>query len=226
MKLFIRKLQKLLFKYKHAIIILYIPIYLTWFLYLERRDSVKYTDIHCFIDDYIPFCEVFIIPYLIWFLYVAVTLVFLFFQTKHIGDFYKCAAVLLLGMTTSLFIYTIFPNAQSMRPVSFERDNIFTQIISYLYAADTDTNVCPSIHVYNSIAIHVAIIKSYSFRDNKWVKTGSLILCTLICMSTLLLKQHSIIDVVCAVLLYTVFYTIVYNPFMIGVKKRAVRYSK
>ena len=80
MKLFIRKLQKLLFKYKHAIIILYIPIYLTWFLYLERRDSVKYTDIHCFIDDYIPFCEVFIIPYLIWFLYVAVTLVFLFFH--------------------------------------------------------------------------------------------------------------------------------------------------
>lgn len=122
MKLFTRKLQKLLFKYKHAIIILYIPIYLTWFLYLERRDSVKYTDIHCFIDDYIPFCEVFIIPYFIWFLYVAVTLVFLFFQTKHIGDFYKCAAVLLLGMTTSLFIYTIFPNAQSMRPVSFERD--------------------------------------------------------------------------------------------------------
>lgn len=208
-----KKLKDFLFKYKHAIVALYFPVYMTWFLYLESRDNLDFTYIHCFIDDWIPFCEYFIIPYLLWFIYVAASLLFLFFQTKHLDDFYRCCACLLLGMTTSLFIYTVFPNAQNMRPTTFEHDNIFTRIISVLYAADTDTNVLPSIHVYNSVAIHVAIAKSYYFKDKKKVKLASLILCTLICISTLVLKQHSILDLVTGVLLYIIYYIIIYKPF-------------
>ena len=196
-----KKLKQFLFKYKHAIIILYLPIYMVWFILLEQRNDVKFSEVHCIIDDFIPFCEIFIIPYLLWFVYVAASLVFLFFQTKYIDDFYRCAAILVMGMTTSLIIYTFFPNAQNMRPDSFERENIFTNIISILYATDTDTNVCPSIHVYNSVAIHV--------------KNSSLILCILICMSTLFLKQHSFIDLVCAVVLYIFYYIIIYRPILV-----------
>lgn len=205
------QLKQLLYKYKHAIILLYLPIYMLWFILLERRTDVKFMEIHCIVDDWIPFCEIFIIPYLLWFIYVAAVLVFLFFQTKHIEDFYKCATILVMGMTTSLIIYTFFPNAQNMRPVTFERENIFTDIISILYAADTDTNVCPSIHVYNSVAIHVAIVTSNFFKNKKWAKNSSLILCILICMSTLFLKQHSFVDLVCAVILYLFYYTIIYR---------------
>ena len=124
------QLKQLLYKYKHAIILLYLPIYMLWFILLEHRTDVKFMEIHCIIDDWIPFCEIFIIPYLLWFIYVAAVLVFLFFQTKHIEDFYKCATILVMGMTTSLIIYTFFPNAQNMRPLTFERENIFTDIIS------------------------------------------------------------------------------------------------
>ena len=208
-----KKIKDFLFKYKHAIVALYFPVYMTWFLYLESRTNLDFTYIHCFADDWIPFCEYFIIPYLLWFLYVAATLLFLFFQTKHLDDFYRCCACLLLGMTTSLFIYTIFPNAQNMRPTTFERDNIFTHIISVLYAADTDTNVLPSIHVYNSVAIHVAIAKSHYFKDKNKVKLAALILCTLICIATLVLKQHSILDLVTGILLYIIYYIIIYKPF-------------
>lgn len=207
-----KNLKQLLYKYKHAIIILYLPVYMLWFVLLEQRNDVKFKEIHCIVDDWIPFCEVFIIPYLLWFLYVALTLIFLFFHTKYIDDFYKCAAILVMGMTTSLIIYTFFPNAQNMRPTTFERENIFTDIISILYAADTDTNVCPSIHVYNSIAIHVAISNCSCFKNKKWLKNSSLVLCILICMSTLFLKQHSFIDLVCAAALYLFYYIIIYRP--------------
>ncbi len=206
------KLKQLLFKYKHAIIILYFPIYMVWFILLEQRNDVKFKEVHCIVDDWIPFCEVFIIPYLLWFVYVAVSLIFLFFQTKYIDDFYRCATILVMGMTTSLIIYTFFPNAQNMRPTIFERENIFTKIISIVYAADTDTNVCPSIHVYNSIAIHIAIAHSRYFQDKRWIKNSSLILCILICLSTLFLKQHSFVDLVCAVALYIFYYIIIYRP--------------
>ena len=63
-------------KYKHIIpLMIYMPIYLIWFSHLER--TVKhYKLIHVALDDRIPFCEVFIVPYLLWFLYVAVTVMY------------------------------------------------------------------------------------------------------------------------------------------------------
>ena len=199
-------------KYKHVILIAYMPIYIIWFLWLEKRDSIDHYIIHCFVDDWIPFNELFIIPYLLWFGYVAVILVFLFFQTRHLEDFYRCAATLMLGMTTCLVIYTLLPNAQPLRPAAFPRNNFLIQLIDNLYQSDTPTNVCPSIHVYNSLAIHIAMVKSHYFRNRTVWKLVSLVFCTSICLSTMFLKQHSFIDVVCAVLLYAFFYTLVYHP--------------
>ena len=51
-----KKLKQFLFKYKHAIIILYLPIYMVWFILLEHRTDVKFSEVHCIIDDFIPFC--------------------------------------------------------------------------------------------------------------------------------------------------------------------------
>ena len=56
------QLKQLLYKYKHAIILLYLPIYMLWFILLEHRTDVKFMEIHCIIDDWIQFFEIFIIP--------------------------------------------------------------------------------------------------------------------------------------------------------------------
>ena len=55
-------------KYKYMILVLYFPIYMLWFSWLERRDLSHFTIIHCKLDDMIPFCELFAIPYFLWFL--------------------------------------------------------------------------------------------------------------------------------------------------------------
>lgn len=198
-------------KYKHSIAILYLPFYMVWFLWLEGRDNVAYHSISCPVDDWIPFNEYFILPYLLWFGYVAVVLIFLFFQTEHLEDFTRCIAVLILGMTTSLIIYTVWPNSQPLRPDPLPRDNILTRIVAGLYQGDTSTNVCPSLHVYNSLAIHTALVKSYYFKKKRGIQAASLLLCIFICLSTMFLKQHSFIDVVCAFLLFGVYYTLVYH---------------
>lgn len=210
-------------KYKHIILILYLPVYMIWFLWLEGRDTVDYHSVHCIVDSWIPFNELFIIPYFLWFGYVAMVLVFLFLQTKHLGDFYRCAATLMLGMTTCLIIYTIWPNAQPLRPETFPRDNFLTQLVAGIYHSDTPTNVCPSIHVYNSIAIHIGLTESHYFKHKRGWKLASLVLCVLICLSTMFLKQHSFIDVVCALILYTIYYTLVYRP--ISTPRRGQRKS-
>ena len=122
--------MKYFFKYKHAIpLLIYGIIYLTWFGHLER--TVKhYKLIHVALDDYIPFCEVFIIPYLLWFVYVAVTVAFLFFKYKD--DYFKCCTFLFTGMTVFLLVSTLFPNGHHLRPFIMPRDNIFTDLVAMI----------------------------------------------------------------------------------------------
>ncbi len=241
-----KSMTALLKDHKNSILLLYFPLYMIWFRWLENREADRYLTISCSIDSRIPFCELFVIPYFLWFLYVTAVLFVLFRQKENRGDFYRLAAILMMGMTTCLMIYTIFPNVQPLRPETFPRDNIFTRIIAALYQCDTPTNVCPSIHVYNSIAVHVALAKSELFRQTpasvvssirvnpnshparrtllcrdrramsckakKGWKTASLILCILICLSTMFLKQHSVIDVICALALYGTYYIMIYLP--------------
>ena len=76
MKEFIRK-------YRHAWILSYGLIYITWFMYLERTVRTQYHVMHVALDDYIPFNEYFIIPYLLWFAYVGVTIAYFFFTSKE-----------------------------------------------------------------------------------------------------------------------------------------------
>ena len=62
--------MKFLKKYSHTWIIpIYGILYMLAFRYVEQR-NVRPNIIHVALDDYIPFCEYFIIPYLLWFFYV------------------------------------------------------------------------------------------------------------------------------------------------------------
>lgn len=199
-------------RYKHAWILVYMFVYFAWFFALEAAVTTNYTSMHCRLDDLIPFSEWFVIPYYLWFPFVAVTVAYFLFTSKK--DYYKCCSFLFIGMTICLFIYTIWPNGQDLRPdlTTLGRDNVFIRIVSNLYATDTHTNVCPSIHVYNSIGIVIAIFHSEKLKQIKWMKYSSLILAILICLSTVFLKQHSVIDGICAILLAAVMYVIVYIP--------------
>ena len=100
-------------------------------------------------------------------------------------------------------------------------------LLNTIYASDTPTNVFPSIHVYNSLAVHIALHRSEWFQKHKAFDIASLILCVSICMSTVLLKQHSITDVIGASILMAVMYTLVYaTDYSRLLKKAATRKLK
>jgi membrane-associated phospholipid phosphatase len=181
-----------------------------WFYLLEQKVTKNYTPIKIGLDDLIPFNEWFAIPYFLWFFYIFITIVYFFFQSKE--EFYKVTAFLFLGMTICLIIYTIWPNGQNLRPdlSQLGRDNILIRWIAKLYGTDTSTNVCPSIHVFNSIGAHIAIHRSQSLKKYKWLQISSFILMILICLSTMFLKQHSSFDVIAGIALAIVMYFLIY----------------
>lgn len=201
--------KQFIIKYKHGAVLSYFFVYLIWFTYLEKNVT-KFTPIHARLDDLIPFCEVFIIPYFIWFLYIAVTVAYFLLTSKQ--DFLKCCAYLFTGMTICLFIYTVWPNGHYLRVDlnSLGRDNIFIQMLSKIYSIDTATNVFPSIHVFNSVGAMIAINKSERLHPIKWLQWGTFLLTVLICMSTVFLKQHSVMDVLGALVLNFLLYAVIY----------------
>ena len=73
-------------RYSHIWILSYAFIYLPWFSYLEKTVTRDYYVIHTALDDLIPFSEYFIVPYLLWFVYVAGTILFFFFKKTPLGE--------------------------------------------------------------------------------------------------------------------------------------------
>ena len=196
-------------KNKHFLLLLYACIYIPWFCYLEKTVTTKFHVIHMTLDEYIPFCEFFIIPYYLWFVYMTVSILYIAFTDGP--SCWKMGTFLITGMTVFLFISTVYPNGHLLRPDTFARDNIFVDMVKKLYSTDTPTNLFPSIHVYNSLGIHFALTHCEGLKNRKWIKLGSFILMVSIILSTMFLKQHSTFDVLTAFALAAFMYSVCYG---------------
>lgn len=202
-------MKTLIHKYRHALVLLYGLIYMPWFMWLESRADLPYHVIHVGLDDRIPFVEYFIVPYLLWFLYIAAVFLYLFFKDRR--EFYQYCIFLFTGMTLFLIISTVYPNGHLLRPSEFERNNIFTLAVQLLYQADTATNIFPSLHVFNSIAAHRAVVNNPALRKKRLIRGGSFILMVSVILATMFLKQHSVLDVISGILLGVLMDQLVYR---------------
>lgn len=209
-------------RYKHGLwAVSYLIIYLTWFCYLEQTVTRHYRVIHVPLDDYIPFCELFIIPYYLWFAYVAVSVLLVMFTDKD--EYYKACTFLFTGMTVFLLVSTLWPNGQHLRPFTMPRDNILTQLVAGLYQTDTPTNIWPSIHVYNSLGAHIAIVKCKKLNGKRWIHISSLVLAISIILSTVFLKQHSVFDMLTAFVMALIMYVLTYRFDLVLLAKHALQ---
>lgn len=203
--------MKVQFKKWRPLYGLYVFIYLPWFFALERVFTGDHPRMHLIdtaFDQSIPFCEYFIIPYYFWFIYiVAGCLFFMIYASDR--EYIQLALSLIIGMSTCLIICMIYPNGIDLRP-AYIPDNFFGKLVAPLYMIDSSYNVFPSIHVYNSIVMHIAINRCDILKNHFGVRLFSLITCVLICLSTMFLKQHSVVDVLGGCILSLVMFLLIY----------------
>ena len=160
--------------YHHHWYLLIWLVYLTLFAIAEHVVTDNYWVSYLPLDDKIPFCRYFIIPYCLW----------------H---------PLLFLMT----LYLMFYDAEGQH-------DLFTWLVQRIYAADTNTNVLPSMHVIGCAALTLACFDSEPLRRRhlQWVM---LPLGLVISMSTVFVKQHSILDVFVAIPVCVILYFIIYH---------------
>ena len=201
--------KELFWKHRYLLLQAYWLIYLPWFAYLEKTVTSHFHVIHMELDDKIPFISVFAIPYFLWFGYVAVAFIYTYLHDRQ--EYLRACGFLFTGMTIFLLISTVYPNGHYMRYGVTLGNGVFDQLVRWLWQTDTATNLFPSIHVFNSIGAHIALTRCENLRDNKFVKYGSFTLMCSIILATVFIKQHSVFDVMTALLMALVLYPVAYG---------------
>ena len=186
-------------KYRRILLLLFWPVYGFFFLFVERIYDVEYYfPMQCALDNRIPFSEYFFIPYIFWFAYVFIMLAYTFFFDAD--AFSRLMKFIMICNTAAIVIYLIFPTCQELRPAVFPRDNVLTTLVRAFYEFDTNTNVFPSVHVLNTVAVMATSWHMKKLRTVGW-QLAINITGVLIILSTLFMRQHSVLDVIGALVL-------------------------
>lgn len=151
--------------------------------------------VYMWLDGVIPFHEIFVIPYVFWYLLIVISLGY--FLLYDIENFKGLQKFIIVTQLVAMLIYIVFPSRQDLRPTVFPRDNFLTDIVRLLYSVDTNTGVCPSLHCAYSLGIASAWLKQKD--ANILWKIFVVIAVILICLSTCFIKQHSAVDFFAAI---------------------------
>ena len=173
------------------------PVYLVLFFLSERLiPAERCMVIQCAADKRIPFCEWFLIPYVSWYPLVAGSLGWFFWKDRK--GFRRLQSYILITQVIGILCFFLLPTRQDLRPEVFPRDNFLTGVVHLLYRIDTPTGVCPSMHV----AWSLALISAWTRKKDcsvlwRWAVT---VWCALICVSVVFIRQHSVLDILAAIL--------------------------
>lgn len=187
---------KRLGKWSHVIYAGILPLYLVLYFAVEKLVVTDYWVTDLPIDNFIPFCEYFVIPYVLWLPFLVIPGLVL--MMRNGPEFKRYMSFIGLSFISTLAFCLIVPNGQNLRPTEFPRDNFFTSLVQWLYAADTNTNVLPSMHVIGCFAPLFAAHRTLPKRL-RWLEGLALVETLLVCAATVLIKQHAILDVFVAI---------------------------
>ena len=182
--------------YSHLLLLLgWVAYFALYFITENLIPAERCHVIHCALDDAIPFCEWFVLPYVLWYALVAGSLAW--FVLYDIGSFRALSVYIMVTQALGMACYILYPSIQLLRPAVFPRDNVLTRIIGFLYSFDTPTGVLPSLHVAYSLGLISVWFRS---ADASRLWKGLLaVLVAVIILATFFIKQHSVLDALAAI---------------------------
>ncbi|MHB8061586.1 MAG: phosphatase PAP2 family protein [Ruminiclostridium sp.] len=187
--------------------IILVPMAQCIYFFLNLTTTGAY-DITIFLDKFIPFNEWFIVPYVFWYLYTfGALLVLAYFDSK---TYFKLLFSILIGMLICFVVYYLFPTTVPRTEVILP-NNILKKAVLMIYQNDRPYNCFPSIHMLDTLLITMFLIK---YNKSLIIKISSAFICVAIYMSTLFIKQHSILDAVASTILGVILFFVFENEFV------------
>ena len=178
---------------KYVLLLLLWVVHIVWY-FLVNTYRTNCHLIHIPLDDKIPYIRFFVIPYVMWYGYIAFAHIWTFFHSKR--DFLTMCSLIFLSVFISVTVYTIYPSMHDMRPADEALgSDLFGNIVRWLYSTENPNCILPSEHCLLAIVITVGLIFSDGFKGNLAVKILCPIYTLLVMLATVFIKQHSIVDV-------------------------------
>lgn len=182
------------------------------FYFLSKQIPKEFNILHYAIDDKIPFLPIFIIPYIVWYIYVPLPSVYLFLKDRVY--FRKQMIAMFSGAFVCGIIFLIYPTMIDFRP-SGEGKGILLWLTRIIYRNDTPPANCfPSLHCYEALVVHLTTFTFGPLKKKIPIRIASFVLMVLICASTLFVKQHSFVDAIGGCLIAIISCTIVNFVYM------------
>lgn len=175
---------------------------LVWFLgmpilnlnyFLAGKIAKRGHDITISLDNIVPFSPIFVFPYVYWLIYSVIGLILILIKTRK--DYIRAFLSIFIGMCICYFVYYIFPT-EIDRPIINNSDFI-NRLINFIYYVDKPFNCFPSLHVLKTYFIMRYTKREYSRIGFYYTQ----IVGVLIILSTILIKQHFIVDIFSAIIL-------------------------
>ena len=174
--------------------------------YLAKFTPIEAVVVGGRLDDMIPFSPIWVIFYVLWHPLLILAPCYLYKINK--SDFYTYIVITFIIEVVAIFIFIFYPTIFN-RPELVVND-IFTWILNIVYMNDTPAMNClPSMHCTVCFTSIYVFLKSNKIP--KKCKVLALFIFGMIVLSTLLVKQHAIVDVIAAFILTILVSLIVYK---------------
>ena len=187
---------------KTKYVILFIIIHMCFYSILQHAFPNSEYSFYFSLDEFIPF-----IPEFIWVYHTLIpaiiftTIVLMRRKTCFFTVYTAC-----LLASASLFIFYILFPAHYPRGGLIEEITISEWLVNWTRILDKANNTFPSSHVTFSWLMFLSVVNCKTLKGHKIIKFLYLVWALTIAVSTLVLKQHFIIDVASGIILASTSY--------------------
>jgi membrane-associated phospholipid phosphatase len=152
------------------------------------------------LDRYIP-----LVPFFVWFYVLYYPICFTpVLLVRDSTAFRRIAAAFSIEFLSCFFIFYVWPS--KMERPTIIGDGISHGLLRLVYSIDPGFNILPSLHVANVVL--VSFLFFHYRRLRMWIIVS--LAAIFVCLSTLIVKQHYILDVMGGILLAIVSYRLAF----------------
>ncbi len=190
-------------EYKKMYIVVLLVIYQSLFYLISKLSPFEMHILGSTFDDKIPFIPAFIYFYVGW--YLMLFIVPLLFLKDNEKTFYKYIISTFICISVCCLIYFIYPTT-IIRETTLS-SGITAFIVRFIYTIDTPILNCfPSMHC---IICFMFMFYAWGLKNtNKYLKITIQIVSLLVVLSTVLVKQHVVVDIISALIIAIIVYYI------------------
>lgn len=156
------------------------------------------------IDNFIPFCVYFIIPYCFWYLLIFYIPYYYYKKDKELFNKF-CVSYIIIIILANI-VFCVYPSTV-VRP-EITNNGLLYFVTKIIFMIDTPAINCfPSLHCGV-----ITLMLLSSLESNKLSNSHKLFMSAcmiLICASTLFIKQHAFIDAIGGITLTTIVYLVI-----------------